>query len=260
MHSATFDLARIATESGVAALEFQPEVGSTNDWALALAAEEGRAWPLLVLTEKQTGGRGRGANRWWSAEGALTFSLVVDASRWTLAPDRWPQAALAAGLAACTALHALYPPGAFALKWPNDVYLSGRKLCGILVEMPAPIRGRLVVGVGINVNNSFVSAPEELRQTATSLADVAGGCFDLSDILVAVVKRLAQTVSSSPDLSGIAAELQRYSLLTGKTVQVAAGREVLSGRCLGLADDGALRVQTEKGERRLHAGTVVHWE
>src|SRR5689334_9373164 len=86
-----FDLARIAADSGIAALEYRPEVGSTNEWG--------------------------------AAEGALTFSLVIDAQAWSVRSENWPQIALVAGLAVCESLHTLYPPGIFGLKWPNDVLL-----------------------------------------------------------------------------------------------------------------------------------------
>src|SRR5687768_4110674 len=118
-----FDLARIAADSGIAALEYQPEVGSTNDWALQLAADEQRAWPLLVLTQQQTGGRGRGANQWWAAEGSLTFSLVLDAHQQTIPSENWPRIALVIGLAVCESLQAIFPQGIFGLKWPNDVLI-----------------------------------------------------------------------------------------------------------------------------------------
>lgn len=255
MDAAPFDLAAIAAQTPIASLEYQPEVGSTNDWALSLAADEDRLWPLLVLAAQQTGGRGRGVNRWWSASGALTFSLVVDAAERGLPLERWPSLALLSGLAVCETLHQLYPPGMFGLKWPNDVYLGGRKLCGILVEAPSH-RGRIVVGVGINVNNSFAGAPTELRERATSLCDAAGGPFDLSEVLIAVVERMIERMQSA-DL--LAEDFGRYCLLTGRLVQIESGQERIVGRCLGIDAHGALLVQTESGQRRVHAGTVVAW-
>ena len=259
METALFNLAQIAAESGVAALEFQPEVASTNDWALSLAGDEQRRWPLLVLTERQTSGRGRGANRWWSSAGTLTFSLVVDAAAWQLSSERWPQIALATGLAVCEALQGLYPPGVFGLKWPNDVYLASRKLCGILVEAPAH-RGRVVIGVGINVNNSFATAPAEVQQTATSLHDTAGAEFDLNEALIAVVRQMLLRLA---DLSGgqtLAVDFSRYCLLRGCTVQVETGRQMVPGRCQGIDDEGRLLVHTPAGLQRIVSGTVLSWD
>lgn len=259
MQSGPFNLALIAAHSGVAALEFQPEVVSTNDWALELAGDAQRTWPLLVLAERQKGGRGRGVNRWWSSEGALTFSLVVDAAAWRLPLERWPQIALVTGLAVCESLQAIYPPGVFGLKWPNDVYVSGRKVCGILVEA-GPHDGRVVIGVGINVNNSFSDAPNELRQRATSLSDAAGGEFDLSETLIAVVGRMNQRLAGLPDEDSLAEDFSRYCLLTGRTVQIESGRQRLAGLCRGIDDQGALLVQTAAGQESIRSGSVLSWD
>ena len=80
------DIAKIRAATFVAEVEHHAEVGSTNDRALQLAASDGRPTPTLVVADRQTLGRGRGANRWWADRGALTFSLVVEAAAWGLAP------------------------------------------------------------------------------------------------------------------------------------------------------------------------------
>jgi biotin-(acetyl-CoA carboxylase) ligase len=149
-----FDLARLSASGLVAGIDFHESLGSTSDRALGLAAEGAIALPHLVLAQRQTAGRGRGANRWWAADGALTFSLVLAAPPDRLPPDRWPQVALVAGLAVCDALRSLAPAAELRVKWPNDVFLAGRKVCGILSESVPGWRDRLVVGIGVNVNNS----------------------------------------------------------------------------------------------------------
>jgi BirA family biotin operon repressor/biotin-[acetyl-CoA-carboxylase] ligase len=258
MDETPLQLDRIAAESGVASLEFQPQAVSTNDWALQLAVDDARSWPLLVLTQQQIGGRGRGANRWWSAAGALTFSLVIDPLAWHIPIERWPQIALIAGLAICECLQEVYPPGVFGLKWPNDVYLNGRKVAGILVEAPSQ-RSRIIVGVGVNVNNSFSAAPPDVRERATSLADTADGEFDLTETLIAIVQRMNRRLASF-DAASLASGFDRYCLLRGHNVQIEASREMIVGRCAGIDADGALRIHTPGGDRRVHAGTVIAWE
>jgi BirA family transcriptional regulator, biotin operon repressor / biotin---[acetyl-CoA-carboxylase] ligase len=259
MDADAFDLVRIAADSGVAALEFQAEVVSTNDWALSLAGDSARSWPLLVLAAEQTGGRGRGTNRWWSSAGALTFSLVVDAAAWQLPLDRWPQIALATGLAICESLQAVFPPGVFALKWPNDVYLAGRKVCGILVEAPSH-RGRVVIGVGLNVNNSLAGAPPEVKDRSAALCDAAGAEFDLTEVLIAVVGQMNQRLAGLAGEVSLAADFSRYCLLTGRTVKLETGRHEILGSCRGIDDQGALMVQTPSGLERIRSGTVVSWQ
>src|SRR5262245_48689583 len=96
--NASFDFDRIRRETLVRQVEFHQEIGSTNTRALELVAAE-HLIPLLVLADRQTAGRGRGKNRWWSGEGALTFSLVIDAAAAGISANRWPNVSLAAGLA-----------------------------------------------------------------------------------------------------------------------------------------------------------------
>ena len=141
----TEDLERIRQAAGVLSLEYHPHLPSTNTRALAWAEEDSLTLPALVLTDMQTAGRGRGDHRWWASPGALTFSLVVPGLA-----DRegtpWSRIALTAGLAVGHALQQLQPGLPVGLKWPNDVYVSGRKICGILVEVPPRRSDRLVVG------------------------------------------------------------------------------------------------------------------
>src|SRR3954462_5863357 len=91
-----FDLDRIENCGLVARIDYHETIGSTSDRAMEIGALDEAQLPLLVLTERQTAGRGRGANRWWSADGALTFSLVLAAPTERLPPTRWPQIALVA--------------------------------------------------------------------------------------------------------------------------------------------------------------------
>jgi BirA family biotin operon repressor/biotin-[acetyl-CoA-carboxylase] ligase len=151
--TAAFDLARLDQCGLVGSIDYHESLGSTSDRALALAAADEARLPLLVLAARQTAGRGRGTNRWWSDEGALTFSLALEAHPALLPAANWPQIALVAGLAVCEALHRLAPSGNFRVKWPNDVYLNDRKICGILSESVPGWRDRLVIGIGVNVNN-----------------------------------------------------------------------------------------------------------
>ena len=188
----------------------------------------------------------------------MLFSVIVDAHEFGLPQSRWPQISLTAGVAVCEVLgrSASRPVG---LKWPNDVWLNDRKVCGILVEVPPAQRGRLVIGIGLNVNNSFVEAPSELQPIATSLRDETGAEFDRVQLLGDVVRqldadlcRLAAQDPSLPD------RWRHWCVLRTRTVSLDTGRDLVIGHCLGLADDGALRLQTSAGERQFYGGIVRH--
>ncbi|MBW3598952.1 MAG: biotin--[acetyl-CoA-carboxylase] ligase [Planctomycetes bacterium] len=253
-----FDLERLRRATFLRHIEYIEETASTNTLAAALADQNDHPLPLLVLTARQTAGRGRGANRWWSSEGALTFSLVLDAAGEQLSPTRRPLISLAAGLAVCEALHELLPEGHFGVKWPNDVHLDGRKVCGILVESAA--RGeRLVIGVGMNVNNPTSEAPEEIAARAASLRDAAGCFFNFTDVLARTLRHLeCQWRTLLAGDSVLIDNLRSRCVLTGRTVTIVAGSQRHTGLCRGIAGDGALTIETAGGRSRIYAGVVEY--
>ncbi len=261
MSSAPFlDADRLLAETFLADARLFGELKSTNDYAMAAAREE-VATPLLVAAEQQTAGRGRGRNRWMSGSGALTFSVLVEPERHLIPRPRWPILSLAVGASVCAALDGILKGrGEVRLKWPNDVYLDGRKVCGILVESPAAAPSRLVIGAGINVNNRREDADPEVRNRMTSLVDAAedgADDFDRTDVLIAVLQQLAShfdRLAAGPEL--IIERCREACYLTGRLLSVNDGQRIVSGACLGVDDDGALRIATEEGTQRCVAGTV----
>jgi BirA family biotin operon repressor/biotin-[acetyl-CoA-carboxylase] ligase len=258
----TVDLDRIRQATGVVSLEYHPQLPSTNTRALAWAEGDSLTLPALVLTDLQTAGRGRGDHRWWAAPGALTFSLIVPGLA-----DRegtpWSRIALTAGLAVGHALQQLQPGLPVGLKWPNDVYVSGRKICGILVEVPPRRNDRLVVGMGLNVNNSMQQAPPEVANSAISLRDLAGYSFPLPTVLIRVLcqflghfEALKQGDLAAADRS-LASQWHEWCMLTGLRVRVETGRRVVEGTCTGIADSGALLLDTPQGQEQCLSGTVT---
>lgn len=239
-------------------VEHHVEIASTNDRALKLCADPELLVPFLVIAEHQTQGRGRGANRWWSSDGALLFSVIMDAAEYGLPEARWPQISLTVGAAVCQTLQSLLGPEiSVGLKWPNDVWLNGRKAAGILVEIPAARRGRLVIGVGLNVNNSFEAAPPELLKLATSMRDETGIESDRHEVLVRLLRQFDEDLRclAASDLS-LTERWRSLCVLRDRTVSLDNGQQQITGRCLGIAEDGALRLQTPTGEQRLYGGTV----
>ncbi len=236
--------------------EHHAEINSTNDRALELCRDPKLPVPYLVLADQQTSGRGRGANRWWSSDGALLFSVIVDAAEYELPESRWPQISLTAGVSVCEVLGKV-SSATVGLKWPNDIWLNDRKVCGILVEVPPVQRGRLVIGIGLNVNNSFASAPPELQTIATSLCDESGAVFDRNKLLSDVVRQLdfdlCRLAVNDPSLPVL---WQSQCVLRERIVSLETSQQFVTGCCLGIADDGALRLQTHSGEQRFYGGVV----
>lgn len=260
------DVAHVVETTWVDRGHYLHEAGSTNDAALARAALSPSDETELFVTDHQPSGRGRGANRWWSPTGALAFSVLT--RELALPTERLAQASLAVGVAVCEALDAFLPTETW-LKWPNDVFVEGRKVSGVLIEAPAVSVKRLVIGVGVNVNNSVLDAPDELAETAIGMVDVVSGApqanpepsrFDRTAVLAACVRaigeRLAMLESEDPRLPEA---WRRRSLLTGRRVRIELPSGDVEGVVESIADDGAL-VLAENGRiERCYGGVVADW-
>jgi BirA family biotin operon repressor/biotin-[acetyl-CoA-carboxylase] ligase len=262
------DVARIRRSAFVADVESHELLASTNDRAIELSCSETLATPLLIVATEQSAGRGRGLNRWWSETGGLACSLVIDPSRdlisrssSPLEPERWPRVALAAAVALCDVLQDLLPARDVALKWPNDILLNGKKLAGFLVEIPPAVPAvprRLVLGMGVNVNNFLKHAPAEIQSMATSLVDAAGRTFEMTAFLAAWLEQFeSRLLALAGDDPRLPERWQSLCALTGRTVELQSGNRQVRGLCSGIADDGALLIDSGNGPERLYAGALV---
>jgi BirA family transcriptional regulator, biotin operon repressor / biotin---[acetyl-CoA-carboxylase] ligase len=252
----------IVAESFVERVEYHEELDSTNSRALQMARDEASLPGVtLILTKHQTAGRGRGENRWWSGPGALTFSLLLSGEHLPLSSGDWPKTSLVAGLAIGEAIEEFVPGERARLKWPNDVYLCGRKVCGILVEATSGDHGMVAIGIGVNVNNSFDKAPDRLDQKAIALRDVAQHEVARVELLVAILWRFESRLR---DLGSGDDQWQQHwrqrCLLTGRTVELDAQGGRLVGTCHGIDEGGALVIETNSGLERCLSGVVVRFD
>jgi BirA family transcriptional regulator, biotin operon repressor / biotin---[acetyl-CoA-carboxylase] ligase len=232
------------------------KIWSTNTAAMAAAAEDAPEGSVF-LAEEQTAGRGRGANSWQSQRSTGIYCSVV--VRPALPPSEVLALSLAAGLAVRAAIQQVDSRVAADLKWPNDVLIDGKKVCGILTEMNAEAtRVRyIVVGIGINVNQA--SFPREL--SATSLRLKTGSEWSRVELVAALLKSLdreyRQLVEDSDARESI---LQRFaessSWVQGKAVRVEENGSAFEGTTEGLDPRGFLRVRTPHGMQTVLSGTV----
>jgi BirA family biotin operon repressor/biotin-[acetyl-CoA-carboxylase] ligase len=261
----TFDLERIKTETFVRHVVYEPTMTSTNDRARSLAAATGDApgaavvTPCLVLTERQTAGRGRASHRWWSDWGSLTFSVLVREELDNLPAERWPTMSLVSALAVIDALTEPLRPVPLGLRWPNDVYADGRKICGILPERVGPPGNTsLVLGIGINVNNRTDGAPEELRSLAISMIEATGASSGLTEILIRVLQRIQRyllRLAAADDQLSV--EWNERSLLTGTRVRLGLGGTTVEGTCRGIDQVGRILLETAHGLQAYASGAVA---
>lgn len=249
------------------------EVGSTNDAAIDYVRDQ----PLqnenvLFVAERQTAGRGRGSNRWWSGSGGIAFSLLT--APLAQSAHRVPSVSLAVGVALCRVSERFAGVGLAWLKWPNDLFLKTpegefKKAAGVLIETVGRSQ-RLVIGVGINVNTDLSSAPPEIESAATSLAacrqstglgvgasEPSAAEFCPTTVLCECCTEILSVIErwKSGDVT-LADDWRRYSLLAGKQVCLQTPQGEIAGVCESIDNDGALLVQTKAGLKRCVSGVV----
>jgi BirA family biotin operon repressor/biotin-[acetyl-CoA-carboxylase] ligase len=224
-------------------------LGSTSARAAQVVIEGEAALPVLVITNRQTSGRGRGDHAWWSDDGSLTFTIGLDPAAHGLKDRHLPCLALAAGVAVIDAIEddlVAVARGLLGLKWPNDIESSrGGKLGGLLPEVvPTPFGARFLLGLGLNVATRLGSAPAEVRVMATTLTEI-GASTTTTQVLRAILDRfgptLARLASDDPTLAARWAELD---LLRDRLVEIVRGEQVLKGTARGIDATGALLLQT----------------
>jgi BirA family biotin operon repressor/biotin-[acetyl-CoA-carboxylase] ligase len=246
----------LARRWGVPAVHLFAQVGSTNDVARALA-DAGAPAGTAVLAEEQTAGRGRGGKGWSSAPGLGIWLSVV------LRPAALPSPGLLpvlVGLAAAEAIDPFVRPARTQVKWPNDLWLAGRKVAGILCEgsWDAGRPAAVVAGIGVNVLHSPDDFPPEVRETATSLRIAAGWSPPRHEVAGAIVAGILRLAAHPPaQLSGALLDaLRARDALAGRAVDV-TGAATVSGTAMGVTPAGALLVRTTGGAlRTVTSGTV----
>jgi BirA family biotin operon repressor/biotin-[acetyl-CoA-carboxylase] ligase len=212
---------------------------STNERAKVLAAA-GAPHGTLVTADEQTAGRGRQGRLWVAPPGrALLMSVVLREL-----DERTPLAPLAAAVAVCEAF-----PEANGIKWPNDVWVDGRKVAGILVE-GRPREGWAVLGIGLNVATAEKEFPVELRDVATSLRAAGSALRTPTEALRELVPVLDRWLAEPAD--AVLEAWRSRDSLRGHTIAWADG----SGVAAGIDDEGSLLVETEAGVIALRAGEV----
>lgn len=224
-------------------LRYFDSIGSTNDDALAWAAD-GAPDLSIVLADEQTQGRGRLDRRWFTSKGtALAFSLILRPSA-----SLRPYLSRSVGLAALAIVDSLQLRGLEAhIKWPNDILLDGKKIAGMLVETvwTGEDVDAMVIGIGINVTRAAVPPVDLLNFPATSIEDALGGTPEREEIfhdILAGIKAWLPRMDTDTFIRTWEAKLS----FRGKQIQVTEGSgKLITGELLGLESDGSLRLRAE---------------
>jgi BirA family biotin operon repressor/biotin-[acetyl-CoA-carboxylase] ligase len=229
---------------------------STNAEARRLA-ETGEGGPLWITAGVQTAGRGRRGRAWSSEAGNLAATLLLTSE---LKPAEAAQIAFVAALAVADVFDAFTPASLVRIKWPNDVMIDGRKAAGILVESGARAGGGLwlAVGCGLNLNH----APADTERPATRAADHLRGDVTAAPTAEAALQVLIEAFARRLEswtvygFEPVAAAWSARAMGLGEPCIARLGQETVEGVAEGLDSDGALRLRTSGGLRRITAGDV----
>ncbi|MBR9699005.1 biotin--[acetyl-CoA-carboxylase] ligase [Candidatus Woesearchaeota archaeon] len=212
-----------------------PEVDSTNEVAKKYPANN------VIVAEEQIRGRGRFGRKWVSSKGGLWFSLVLEPGK------RLFEYTFIGALAVLESI------GTGETKWPNDILVEGKKICGILseVEFSGNEAEKVVVGIGLNVNNEL----SDITKIAVSLKEVTGKESDLNELLGKILKRYEELLTL--DHSDILRMFKEKCGMLGKNVTVKSLDKTISGEAVDINDEGHLVVQTEEGPLVVQEGDVT---
>ena len=239
---------RSQLEDGLAGshLEYHEELDSTNNRAKRLG-EEGAPDGTLVTADYQTAGKGRRGRGWVSERGTGIWMSLL------LRPDVPPSSASMLTLVAAMAVVKGIKEATgldSGIKWPNDIVMNGKKICGILTEMSAELEHIHYVVIGIGINANIREFPEEIREKATSLYLESGETVVRSRVIAAVMKAMNQyyrVFVDHGDLTGFLEEYEEHLVNRGREVVVLAPGGEYQGISLGIDKTGELLVQLKDG-------------
>lgn len=233
------------------------EVLESTNLQAKLDAENGAAQGTLVVADMQTAGRGRRGRAWSSPPGTnVYFTLILKPQ---LAPDKVSMLTPVMGLAAAEGIRrtcGLEP----MIKWPNDIVLNGKKVCGILAEMSIERDFVHYVVIGVGVNVSLQEFPAEVADTATSLQKECGRSVSRAELVANIMRAFEEyyeSFLSSGDLSGLQARYSSLLVNNGREVRVLDPKGEYQGTAKGINELGELLVEREDGSvTAVYAGEV----
>ncbi|RPK28567.1 biotin--[acetyl-CoA-carboxylase] ligase [Paenibacillus xylanexedens] len=233
---------------------------STQGDVLKLA-EQGQAEGAVVIAEEQTGGRGRFGRQWFSPPGKGIWMSVLLRPDLTL--QHTPQLTLLTGVAVCRAVRACSGADA-GIKWPNDLLIDGRKVCGILLESTVEdheVR-YCIAGIGVDVNFDPEDYPEDLTTIATSLKMETGQSVDRTKLTAAILTELEQLyfLYQKEGFGVISALWEALSVSMNREITVTNPHGVIEGKAIGLDPSGALIVEKHDGEHTLIISGEISWK
>ena len=234
-------------------LEVLDLVDSTNSRLMKIQRND--FIPMVCVTEQQSAGRGRRGRQWFSSHGSIIFSIR---RRFRATPAQMMGLSLAAGVAVVEALSSLGATDV-GLKWPNDILWRNRKLAGLLVEMGTTSGElRAVTGLGMNYTLPETYA-SDIGQPWANLSDTISS--EMPDRNIVIGHLIGHLLSAFADfekkgLAPFITRWEKFDLLKDQQINIYTNDKTITGIATGIAQDGALRVQTEGKETLFYAGEI----
>jgi len=256
-------------------------VGSTNEFLMNLKTLESGT---VVVAKTQTSGRGRIGRSWHSGEGGLWFSIGFNPNDFHKADksiqiqsQRIKGINLGSALAVTKALNK-FNLFDVQIKWPNDVYLHEHKICGILTQSRFDVNNnRIVVGLGLNVNQTSSDFPDDLQKKAGSLRSLTDSTYEITEILEQILvefdKLLFEILMNG--ITHICDEINEHSMLNDRKIKIRHGVDIFTGQVLRIDHDGSLLVDVfddahesignskptehEKHMKNFYAGEIIEF-
>lgn len=228
-----------------------PSLSSTNDIA-KLEAKKGAQEGTVVVAEEQTAGRGRLKRAWLSPKGSLALSIILHPT-----PAQLPSLIMVASLAV---VHCIEKVSGLKsqIKWPNDVLVNGKKVCGILIE--SDVRGSAVdyavIGIGLNVNLNTADFPE-IAATATSISQESGEKISRREMIRCLLVEVENLYLVLGEGDSVFREWRERLVTLGKEVKISSGKASYRGIAESVASDGSLFLRQPDGNLiKIVAGDV----
>ncbi len=238
-------------------IEHFKEVDSTNDVAKQLALE-GAPEGTVVISEIQRKGRGRKGREWFSPKGGVWMSLLL---RPKMSPSQAAPLTLIAGLAVAKTLPRLYNLKC-KLKWPNDVLINEKKVCGVLTEISAGIDriDYIVAGIGINANIDIDSFPGEFRGVATTIKNELNKEILRDELVEQLLEEFGKLykIFQKQGFSKLKEEWKKSASTIGRKVRIITDRRTIEGIARDLGENGELFVEAQEGIEKIISGDCVH--
>lgn len=220
-------------------------------------AEDGEPEGTVIAADMQKAGLGRLGRKWESPKGGVWFSIIL---RPDVPAGEAPKLTLMAGAAVARALGEMYKLDA-RLKWPNDVLIDGKKVCGILTELKAADKiDYVLIGFGMNANFPVSALPAELESSATTLRDELGKNVDARALMRQVLDEFEALYAPfcKGDYLSILKEWTELSDTLGKKVKVETAAGVIQGVVKDISPTGALVVNTTEGNVEVPSGDCIY--